>query len=426
MQRLDRILRHDLVVHLRVGHGELALLLRELLAPRGEVKLDVLLLHHVVEDAHAREDVRGNGHVCLLVLVELSGVDVDVADRRARGEALELAGDAVVKAHPKGEEQIGLVDRVVGVHRAVHAEHAERRRPECLLVARHRPQAHEGRGHRNAVCAGKLGDFLSSAVGATANVEHGALRLGDLVDDWAELGGGGRRRQAGDVAGKGHGELPVGHVHLLLDVLGDVNQHRAWAARGGEVERLVDHARDVVHVKHQVVVLGDLPRDLHDGGLLERVRTDHAAGHLPGDGHHGHRVEHGVSEASDQVCGARAGGGNAHTHPAGTLGVALGGKHLALLVAAEDVGDGFGAGESLVDLHGRAARVGEEHVNALPLKGLHENVTTLALLLIREAGDKVGGGLVLPDGAGPCGLPGDVQLLLGCSLAQVVRERGLN
>mmetsp|Transcript_25361 Transcript_25361/g.80239 ORF Transcript_25361/g.80239 Transcript_25361/m.80239 type:complete len:343 (+) Transcript_25361:206-1234(+) len=216
---------------------------------------------------------------------------------------------------------------------------------------------------------------------------------------------------------------PVPHAHTDDEALRRSRGREDKRARSGQ-RRAVLRSEDTDHAREDVGVLGDGDGASRSLGVvgdrhveIPRVRTD---------GHHGHRVEHGVSEASDQVCGARAGGGNAHTHPAGTLGVALGGKHLALLVAAEDVGDGFGAGESLVDLHGRAARVGEEHVNALPLKGLHENVTTLALLLIREAGDKVGGGLVLPDGAGPCGLPGDVQLLLGCSLAQVVRERGLN
>lgn len=41
-----------------------------------------------------------------------------------------------------------------------------------------------------------------------------------------------------------------------------------------------------------------------------------------------------------------------------------------LLVAAQDVADGFGAGQGLVDLHGRAAGVGKQRVHTLALQGL--------------------------------------------------------
>ena len=41
-----------------------------------------------------------------------------------------------------------------------------------------------------------------------------------------------------------------------------------------------------------------------------------------------------------------------------------------LLVAAQDVTDGVGAGQRLVDLHGRAAGVGKQRLHALALQGL--------------------------------------------------------
>eukprot|EP00976_Prorocentrum_cordatum_P110115 1195139-Prorocentrum_minimum.AAC.5 len=79
-----------------------------------------------------------------------------------------------------------------------------------------------------------------------------------------------------------------------------------------------------------VVVLGDLAGDLDDGRLLEAVRADHGAGHLPGDGHHGHAVQHGVRQPGHQVGGAGARGGDAHRRPARHLRVPLRGKNLAL------------------------------------------------------------------------------------------------
>lgn len=49
-----------------------------------------------------------HGDVRRLVLVDLSGVDVDVHDARARRKRLELARHAVVEAHAERNEQVGL------------------------------------------------------------------------------------------------------------------------------------------------------------------------------------------------------------------------------------------------------------------------------------------------------------------------------
>ena len=47
---------------------------------------------------------------------------------RVRGEAREVAGHAVVEAGADGDQQVALLHGVVGVARAVHAEHVERLR----------------------------------------------------------------------------------------------------------------------------------------------------------------------------------------------------------------------------------------------------------------------------------------------------------
>ena len=79
---------------------------------------------------------------------------------------------------------------------------------------------------------------------------------------------------------------------------------------------------------------------LDDGGFLEGVCADHAAGDLAGDGDEGDAVKQGVGEAGDEVGGAGAGGGDADAGEAGRAGVALGGEDAALFVAREDVADG--------------------------------------------------------------------------------------
>ena len=59
-----------------------------------------------------------------------------------------------------------------------------------------------------------------------------------------------------------------------LDVLGNVDHHRARAARGGDVERLVDRRGEVGRVLHQIVVLGAVAGDADRVGLLEGVGAD--------------------------------------------------------------------------------------------------------------------------------------------------------
>jgi hypothetical protein len=82
--------------------------------------------------------------------------EVDVDELRPRGELGELAGDAVVEASAHRADQIGLVHRVVGRARAVHAEHAE-----PLVVRRGEPaEAHQRAGDREAVRQAQLGELL--------------------------------------------------------------------------------------------------------------------------------------------------------------------------------------------------------------------------------------------------------------------------
>ena len=80
-------------------------------------------------------------------------------------KSLTLPGDAVVETGADGEEEIAILDGVVGVGGAVHAEHVERQ----LAVGVDRPDAHQ---------RGDDGD--SEALG-----ERAQLRRGVAVDDAA-------------------------------------------------------------------------------------------------------------------------------------------------------------------------------------------------------------------------------------------------
>jgi hypothetical protein len=99
------------------------------------------------------------------VLADLGRVDVGVHDLGVRGERVELAGDPVVEAGAQGDQQVGLLQRVHGRDRAVHAGHAQ------VLRVRvgERAERHQRGDHRDA---GELGQ-LAQPVGG-AGLEHAA------------------------------------------------------------------------------------------------------------------------------------------------------------------------------------------------------------------------------------------------------------
>mmetsp|Transcript_8550 Transcript_8550/g.14732 ORF Transcript_8550/g.14732 Transcript_8550/m.14732 type:complete len:568 (+) Transcript_8550:1011-2714(+) len=384
VQDLDRMLRLDeLAVNRRIRHGELLAHSVQLRLPRAEVELLVLILDHVAQAAQGRLAVRTHGHVRRLVLVNFRGVDVDVHDARPGGELLQLAGHAVVETHTHRQQQVGMVNGVVGHHGAVHAKHVHGLR--VVLSHRECAQPLERLSHRNPGCLHKLAQLLGRIQATTADVQHRLLRCGQRLDDLLQHQvGRARRRQAAEVASELQLLVPVGDRQHLLDVLGDVHEHGPGPPGVREQERLAHHAGEIVDVGHEVVVLRDLAGDLHDGSLLEPVGADHGAGHLPGDGHHGHAVQHGIGQTGDKVGRAGAGGRDAHRSPAGRHAVALRSEDLALLVTAEDVADGLGARERLVDLHACATGVGKHQIYPLPLQSLHQHVSPLAFLVVSK------------------------------------------
>ena len=303
-------------------------------------------------------DVGVDGDVGGLVLVDLGGVDIDVDDAPVLAELGDLAGDAVVEPDADGEQQVGLVDRVVGVDRAVHAEHAEGQ----VVVAGHGAEALEGHGDGDL---GFLGELAELAVGAggddtAAAVDDGLAGALDGGEGHVDLDGVGRGGQV--VAGEVHRGVEVGvGDEGVLDVLGDVDEDGAGAAGGGDVEGFLDDAGDVAGVLDQVVVLGDGATDLDHGGFLEGVGADDLRGNLAGDGDDGEAVELGVGQAGDEVQRAWAGGGHGDAGLAGGAGVAFGGEDAALFVAGQDGADLVRTvGEGLVHGHGGTARVGED------------------------------------------------------------------
>jgi len=99
---------------------------------------------------------------------------------------IELPCDAVVEADPKRQEQVGGVNRIVGIHRPMHPQHVQG--PVLRLV--HHAQPHEGGHHRHARQLSKLADLLVSVQAPAPAVHHGPLGLAQEIQDGRHLSQG--------------------------------------------------------------------------------------------------------------------------------------------------------------------------------------------------------------------------------------------
>ena len=113
-----------------------------------------VLVHQLHQILQGLADIGDDRQMSHLVLVDLGRIDVDVDDLAVLGELADLAGDAVVEAHAKRQQQVGVVDGVVGVNGAVHAEHLQAQE----MLAGEAAQAEERQRHRDA---GALGEGLA-------------------------------------------------------------------------------------------------------------------------------------------------------------------------------------------------------------------------------------------------------------------------
>ena len=240
-QRPDRALRHDLV---RIVLGKIETLHRtpacDPTLPVGRVGLGMLAAlpdpHHVLE---RMADVRDDPEIDAHGLVHRRAIDVDMHFPRVRAERIEPPRHAVVEARAERDDEVGLVHRHVRLVGAVHPEHAEPLRTGRGIGA----EAHQRRRHRRA---GDADEFAQQLARGGPRVDDAAAGVQDRT-----FGRGEHVHQLLDLRLVG---LHLRAIGLVLDrprllvargrdlhVLGDVDDHRPWTPRGGDVERFVDH-----------------------------------------------------------------------------------------------------------------------------------------------------------------------------------------
>ncbi len=254
----------------------------------------------------------------------------------------------------------------VGFIGAVHAEHAQ----ELLVGAREGTQAHQGVGDREVELAGHPGERLAGLAldHPATGVDHRPLGLEQLIHGLADL------------PGVTAGDRRVGtHLHLLgvfigegvvrrRVVLGNIHQYRTGTAGVGDVERLLDHLRDLTRITDHEAVLHDRPGQAHHVGFLEGVVADPVGAYLAGQHHHGNGVHEGGGDAGDRVGGAGAGGHQYHAGLAGGPGVAVGGVGGGLLVAHQNMIDLVLLEQRVVDVQYSASGVPEDVLHSLILQ----------------------------------------------------------
>ena len=260
-------------------------------------------------------------------------------------------------------------DRQVRRVGPVHAEHAERQ----FVRAGEAAETHQRAGHRDA---GGLREFQHfrrriRADDAPADQQHRTGGLGEHLGGAVDLLGVALVGRV--VAAQLDLFAPVRLGLVAEHVLGQVDQDGTRAARGRDVEGLLDGLGEVLDILDQIAVLDARPGDADDVGLLEGVVADQLRRHLAGEDHERDRVHVRRGDPGDGVGRAGAGGDQRHSRPSRGAGVAVGRVHAPLLVADEEVLQRAGE-EHVVDAEDHAARVPEQMGDVFADQALDEDL----------------------------------------------------
>src|SRR4029077_2055035 len=307
--------------------------------------------------------------VDLHVLVDLGAVDLDVNLASFLGVGAQIAGDAVVKTHADGDQQIGFLNGVIDPGFAVHAHHAKVQG----IVGGEASDAEERHGHGQIAGVDELveGAHRPGNHDAVAGENQRALGIVEQLDSPLKI-----RRLVVDALAFGRqlrcGSFPVEVARGLLRVLGDIDEHRAGPAGVRNHEGFANGACDVVRARYDHIVLGNRHGNAGDVDFLEGVGAEQFAADLSGDANHWRGIQHGGRYAGNHVGRARAGGSHGHAYAAAGSRVAVGHVGGALFVAHENVVQ-LGFAKRVVHRKNRSARIAKNVAHPEPGQRFAEN-----------------------------------------------------
>ncbi len=246
---------------------------------RGDVRQE--RFEHLARIAHQRGI---DGHV----LVNFRAVNFDVDFARGLRVSAQIAGDAIVKTHPHGNQQIRLLNGVVDPGFAVHAHHAQIQ----FFVGRKAAYAQQRHSHGNVRGLHEFRKRLHRAAYHDAVPGQDQRALGGIqkLDRAIEL----RLIEIFLLAlhrQLRRGRFPIELSGSLLRIFGNIHQHRSRPASVGNHKRFAHGPRDIFRARDNHVVLGNRHGDAGDVDFLKRVRAQQFAGNLPRDAHHRGRIE---------------------------------------------------------------------------------------------------------------------------------------
>ena len=348
------------------------------------------LEHH----ARVAGDMQRGGNV----FVDLRAVDVDMQHLGLRRERLRVAQRAIRKANADGDQQIAALHGDVRRVRAVHAQHAQHAR----VVRRNGAQPHQCGDHRriHQIGEGRQLPLRAGENHAAAAVDQRLLRLGNqpgrLLQPGLSLhlvalqrlalqtklhrrvlhGELGNQRLAG-----GRRILRLGDLHILRDV----DQHRAGTAARSDEERLADDIGQLLHPRHQIVVLGDGHRHAGDIRLLKGIRAHQALRHVAGDEDDRRGIHVRRRNRRDQIRRAGAAGSDAHARLAAGARVAVRRVTGVLLVGGQHMPNPIlPLVQLVVNRQNRAAGKAEHGSNALLNQTFNQNRRSVEFHLNRS------------------------------------------
>ena len=158
-----------------------------------------------------------------------------------------------------------------------------------------------------------------------------------------------------------------------LNILGDVDDHRAGATAGGDVEGLVQDGGQVSRALHQIVMLGAGAGNADRIALLEGVRPDQVGWDLPGNDHQRNRIHQGIDNAGHRIGRAGARGDQHHAGLARRARIALSRMGCALFMTDQNMLQARLVEQRVIDRQDRAARIAEQGVYALIDKGADDH-----------------------------------------------------
>ena len=286
-------------------------------------------------------------------------------------EFAELTGNAVVPTAADRENQVAVKHSLVGVNRAVHTEHAERK----FMVGRECTEAKHRAANRSTEL---FSEFLHLAAstrnhGAVTHEEERLLRILEVVGCLFDAFGRSVSRN-----------LVAGEVHLIRErcgagacshVLREVDEHRTRATATSDVESFLHHARKVVRILHQVRMLDGCKSHTACIAFLESVLAEVRRGRLCREHDDRAGVHKSCINTSKRVRCTRTASDKSYTDLTGLAGITVSHVSCALFMTAEHNFDA-GIEDGIEHRNGRSTGIAENCINAFTLKAFDNHFGT--------------------------------------------------